>query len=77
MSKPNDLITLREAADLLGVSYATAKRWSADGRMPPPVKIYAANVKRWNRKEIMRCGSRTTASTKTNPKENENDERNA
>jgi len=54
---PNDLITLREAAAILGISYPTAKRWSCDGRIPAPVKIYGRTCKRWSRAEIERFGN--------------------
>lgn len=31
---PQDLLTIREAADLLGVSLPTLRRWDASGKFP-------------------------------------------
>jgi excisionase family DNA binding protein len=34
MSTPHQLLTLREAASALRVSYATTRKWVIDGRLP-------------------------------------------
>ncbi len=58
-AKP-DLLTLHQVADELGIAYNTARRWSAGGKLPPPVKVYGPTCKRWSRAEIERFGTTET-----------------
>ena len=53
---PTDLLTLREVADLLGVSYETAKKWRQKGLIPPPVVYVTRRHQRWDRRDIERIG---------------------
>jgi len=55
--KPNNLITLREVADILGIAYQTARHWHSQGRLPAPVRVYSVKSKRWDRGEIERFGT--------------------
>jgi len=53
---PTDLLTLREVAAVLGISYETAKKWRQKGLIPPPVVCITRRHQRWARKTIERIG---------------------
>lgn len=54
--KPNNLINLRQVAEILGIAYQTARHWHSQGRLPAPVRVYSSKSKRWDRGEIERFG---------------------
>lgn len=56
MPKSNDLLTLREVADLLGISYETAKKWRQKGLIPAPAVYVTRRHQRWDRRDIERIG---------------------
>lgn len=58
MHKPNprDLLTLREVAAVLGISYETAKKWRQKNIIPPPVVCITRRHQRWDKKQIERIG---------------------
>jgi len=53
---PTDLLTLREVAAVLGISYETAKKWRQKGLIPEPVVCITRRHQRWDRKTIERIG---------------------
>ena len=53
---PTDLLTLREVADLLGISYETAKKWRQKGLIPAPAVYVTRRHQRWDRRDIERIG---------------------
>jgi len=52
---PTDLLTLREVAAVLGISYETAKKWRQKNIIPPPV-VCITRHQRWDKKQIERIG---------------------
>ena len=58
MPKSNDLLTLREVAAVLGISYETAKKWRQKGLIPPPVVCITRRHQRWDRRVIKKIGRR-------------------
>ena len=53
---PTDLLTLHQVADLLGISYETAKKWRQKNIIPPPVVCITRRHQRWDKKQIERIG---------------------
>lgn len=53
------LLTVREAATLLGVSIPTFWRWVADGTISKPIKL--GSLSRWPRSEILAVIERAKA----------------
>lgn len=49
-------ITLRQVAEVLGIKYDLAKRWSSEGRLPAPVRKFNSRNMRWDKKEIEAFG---------------------
>ena len=56
MPKSNDLLTLREVADLLGISYEAAKKGRQKGLIPAPAVYVTRRHQRWDRRDIERIG---------------------
>jgi len=54
--KQSNLITLREVAAVLGISYETAKKWRQKGLIPEPVVCITRRHQRWDKKQIERIG---------------------
>lgn len=57
---PGDLLTIREAADLLGVSLPTLRRWDESGKFKArrhPINGYRLYVRR----DVLRLRERITA----------------
>ena len=53
---PTDLLTLHQVADLLGISYETAKKWRKKNIIPPPCVCITRRHQRWDKKQIERIG---------------------
>lgn len=51
---PTDLLlTVKDVADCLSISVRTVWRWTAERKIPPPIKL-SYNVVRWKASDIQR-----------------------
>lgn len=58
MKKNNDMLTLRQVAAALGISYETAKKWRQRGVLPAPDVYLSRRYQRWDRATVERLGRR-------------------
>jgi predicted DNA-binding transcriptional regulator AlpA len=51
---PTDLLlTAKDVADCLSISVRSVRRWTALGKIPPPIKL-PSRVRRWRASEIQK-----------------------
>jgi len=54
------MLTIQDLAKAFCVSQATVRRWWAEGRLPPPVKLH--RTIRWRPADIEKCLAEATPS---------------